>query len=123
MPFEGKGLFSGHNSNFDVSTASSKGAEKYDRIPDRLDWSGPLTDQHTKIYDTCNKYDAHLTKYHFDYIASNYEGMYLKMGYPDPKFVAKYVNKMVKQKGLNPSEVSVLDLGCGTGLVGKYLSE
>jgi len=44
------------------------------------------------------------------------------MGYPDPKFCAKYVQKFVKKNEQNPEEVKIIDFGCGTGLVGKYLA-
>lgn len=74
------------------------------------------------MYDCCNKFDKEKAKTHFDYIASNYEGMYLKMGYPDPKFVAKFVCKIAKQDGKNPSDCKIIDMGCGTGLIGKYLA-
>lgn len=37
------------------------------------------------MYETCNKYRAELAQTHFDHIAANYEGMYLRMGYPDPQ--------------------------------------
>lgn len=95
MPTEGGFLKSKKNSDNDLSTASSHAATKYEVPLDALDWAEGVkfTDKHVRMYDTCNKYDAHLTKAHFDFIAANYEGMYLRMGYPDPKFVAKYVNK------------------------------
>jgi len=64
-----------------------------------------------------------LAEVHFDFIASNYEGMYQRMGWPDPKMCAKMVHKFIKKNEMNPSEVSVLDYACGTGLVGQYLSE
>jgi len=48
--------------------------------------------------------------------------MYLKMGYPDPKFCAKYVQKIANKNGQNFKDVQIMDLGCGTGLVGKYLA-
>lgn len=60
---------------------------------------------------------------HYDHIASNYEGMYLRMGYPDPKYVATYVTKFAEKNKQDPAKVKVLDMACGTGLVGKYLSD
>lgn len=45
------------------------------------------------------------------------------MGYPDPKYVAAYVDQFVKKSKLDPNEVKILDFACGTGLVGQYLSE
>jgi len=48
----------------------------------------------------------------------NYEGMYLRMGYPDPKYVANYVAKFAKKKDMDPQDTNIIDFGCGTGLVG-----
>jgi len=45
------------------------------------------------------------------------------MGYPDPKYVAKFVDKYTKKNNWNATKVNILDLGCGTGLVGKNLAE
>ena len=45
------------------------------------------------------------------------------MGYPDPKYVAKQVTKIAEKNRQDPSQLKVLDLACGTGLVGQYLSE
>lgn len=66
--------------------------------PSRLDWGVPtLTDQHVNMFQKCNKYKKEDAATHFDYIASNYEGMYLRMGYPDPKYVANFANKFAKK--------------------------
>ena len=45
------------------------------------------------------------------------------MGYPDPKFVALYCSKLALKNKLNFKNTKVMDLACGTGLVGKYLSD
>ena len=42
------------------------------------------------------------------------------MGYPDPERVAKMVYKLTKKYKQKPADVSVLDLGCGTGLIGRH---
>lgn len=44
------------------------------------------------------------------------------MGYPDPKYVADYVVKFAKKNKLD-SNAKIMDLACGTGLIGQYLSE
>jgi len=72
---------------------------------------------------TCNKYKKEYAVQHFDYLAPNYEAMYLRVGYPDPKYVAAYCAKFALKCKLDLSKVTVLDLACGTGLVGKYLSD
>lgn len=73
-----------------MSTASSR---KYEEELEVLDWSkgAVMTKQHNRVYNVCNKYDKELAKVHFDFIATNYEGMYQRMGWPDPKMVAKMV--------------------------------
>lgn len=118
-------LMNGHKRNSSCFTVSSSCAtERYDEEPDRLDWQvDQLTDAHVKIYELCNKYKKEHAQKHFDHIASNYEGMYLRMGYPDPKYVANFANKFALKNGVNPASASVIDFGCGTGLVGQYMSE
>ena len=80
-----------------------------------------LTNDHIKLMERCNKYKDTDTKRHFDYIASNYEGLYNRAGWPDPKQVADLTKEATKLQ--KPEDVRILDIGCGTGLVGKYLSE
>jgi len=77
------------SSGMDVTTQSSNMTERYAEEPEVLDWSVKLDERHTKIIDMCSKYNKHYTKEHFDYLAPNYEAMYLKMGYPDPEKCAK----------------------------------
>lgn len=96
----------------------------YGEPAERLDWSVQyLTDKHVRMYETCNKYAKELTREHFDYVAENYEGMYLRMGYPDPKYVANFVAKISKRENWLAANLKVMDFACGTGLVGKYLHE
>ena len=66
---------------------------RYGNEAEKLDWSKDklLDDSHVRIIETCNKYKKEEAREHFDHIACNYEGMYLRMGYPDPKFVANFV--------------------------------
>lgn len=45
------------------------------------------------------------------------------MGYPDPKYVANYVARYTKRNKWIPKDVDIIDFGCGTGLVGKYLND
>lgn len=71
----------------------------------------------------CNKYKKSYAAQHFDYIASNYEGMYQRAGWPDPQYCANYAAKFVQKAKLDVAQAKVLDLACGTGLVGQYLAE
>ena len=127
MPMTTQGL-KGRHSRFSsmIETTTTRSALSNDRYgieAERLDWTIPeLTDKHKNMYNACNKYKKHEAVAHFDYLASNYEGMYLRCGYPDPKYVADYVAKFAK-KNKQDSNVKIMDLACGTGLVGQYLSE
>jgi predicted TPR repeat methyltransferase len=63
---------------------------------------------------------------HYDDLATNYEQIYLTVGWPDPKKAASLLEELVSagpDAGQRRTEVEVLDMGCGTGLVGQYLSE
>lgn len=107
-----------------VTNASSVSLNAYAEPAETLAWSvSHLTDKHVKMYETCNKYKREQAQAHFDHIASNYEGMYTRMGYPDPEYVANFVAKMAKRNKLAPADAKVLDFACGTGLVGKHLSQ
>ena len=74
-----------------------------------------------KYIEICNTFNMDQRERHFDYISSNYEGFYTRAGYPDPK---EAVDMLVEvTKGQNPADMSIIDFGCGTGLVGKHLKE
>jgi len=127
MPLTTKNL-KGHSrlsSSLDgLTNASSMITDRYNIEAEVLDWNVPhLTDKHKKMYDSCNKYHKENTQLHFDFLASNYEGMYLRMGYPDPKFISTYATKFCEKNKWDPAKVKVLDMACGTGLVGKYLAD
>lgn len=107
-----------------MTNTNSVMTDRYSLEPDRLDWSvSKLTAEHKRIFNACNKYQKENAKVHYDFLASNYEGMYLRMGYPDPKYVAQYCEKFAQKRNWKIPDLKVLDFACGTGLVGKYLSE
>ena len=60
---------------------------------------------------------------HFSTLASNYDAIMSRVGYPDPVLIADMVTRIMSSKGLNPETAKVIDFGCGTGLVGQKLSE
>jgi len=60
---------------------------------------------------------------HYNELASHYEDVYLKVGWPDPRKSADFVIQLQPTYGKEKVEVLVLDMGCGTGLVGQYLKE
>ena len=68
------------------------------------------------------KYDKGRAEEHFDDVADNYEGAYLRAGYPDPQKCAEYVTRLAEELGL-PNDTPIIDFACGTGLVGKHLND
>lgn len=124
MPMEKNNMKGLSKMSSGMTGASSVSLNRYVDEAEKLDWSVQyLSDKHVKMYETCNKYKQEQCQAHFDHIASNYEGMYLRMGYPDPAYVSKLVTKMSKVEKKAPQDIKVLDFACGTGLVGKNLSE
>lgn len=68
-----------------TADSSSSQFDQYSQPQALLDWSVErLTTDHIKLMERCNKYKQADCKKHFDYIASNYEGLYNRAGWPDP---------------------------------------
>lgn len=57
---------------------------------------------------------------HYDELCSHYEEVYLTAGWHDPLKCAELAKEVIGDKA---AESHVLDMGCGTGLVGQYLKE
>ena len=116
----------GHKRNSSIganSNGSTMSCDRYGIEPERMDWSVPvLTPQHKHMYNMCNKYKKEEAAMHFDYLAPNYEGMYLRMGWLDPKYVSDYVAKFATKNNWDHN-VKIMDFACGTGLIGQYLSD
>ena len=90
----------------------------------KLDFSEPtLSRECLREMEKHSKFDQKDLVDYYDSVAENYEGVYLRAGYPDPKKVAEFAHKTAIRDDLNIKESKVLDFGCGTGLVGKYMSE
>ena len=70
-----------------------------------------------------NGFEPDLVKMHYNHMAVNYEGIYIRLGYPDPVQVAVMAEKHANEKGIDKKTCKVLDLGCGTGLVGNALAK
>ena len=81
-----------------------------------------LTGDHVKVMEKFTKYDRAQVEAHFDGLADNYEGAYVRAGYPDPQQCADYVSKFAKNLGLS-KDAPIVDFACGTGLVGQRLNE
>ena len=74
-----------------------------------------LTDEELKIH---GQFDQDKIKEQYDHLSSNYEDVYLQVGYPDPDKCAEFVESLEISK-----EEEIFDMGCGTGLVGLKLKE
>ena len=60
-----------------------------------------LTGDHVRVMEKFAKYDKAQVEAHFDGVADNYEGAYLRAGYPDPQQCADYVSDFAKKLGLS----------------------
>lgn len=77
---------------------------------------------HVREFERYNKFDKTKCAQHFDNAALNYEGVYLRAGYPDPWKCAEFVDELANEMGLG-KKAEILDMACGTGLVGQALNE
>ena len=102
----------------------SLGFDKYAKEAIPLDFEVPmLGPDHVNEISKANGFDYGDAKRHFDHLSTNYEAIYLRLGFPDPMKVAEKCEKYAKLKGLKKEDAKILDLGCGTGLIGKYLAQ
>ena len=118
---------SAHPSNLtdaSAETAVSVGYNKYHDYPGELDWNVPvLTHEHIKEVEKCNGFESSQAEMHYDHLSPVWEQIYTRLGYPDPEKVANMVAKHARARGHNPETCRILDLGCGTGMIGSRLSD
>lgn len=81
-----------------------------------------LGPSHINEIQKCNGFEPGEARRHYDHIAINYEAIYLRLGFPDPKKVAEKVEKYAKLNGIDKDTCRILDVACGSGLIGKYLA-
>lgn len=105
-------------------TARSVSSTGFDPYGDQMifDWTEgeQLCSEQVRLIETCNGFAEGNAKQHYDFIAPNYEGIFNHLGYPDPEFVAKFAAACAKKLG-SGKDLKVLDMACGTGLVGQQL--
>jgi 2-polyprenyl-3-methyl-5-hydroxy-6-metoxy-1,4-benzoquinol methylase len=82
-----------------------------------------LTEEHKKEMEKHAGFKQDGIIEHYDDLCVNYEAIYLRAGFHDPKKCAELTKECFNLIGKDMAEVDVLDMGCGTGLVGKYLHD
>ena len=85
-----------------------------------MNFSGELTEAHKIEMAKHGNFSQDNISEHYDELSSHYEEIYLRAGWHDPLKCAELAKHCV---GENAATSSVLDMGCGTGLVGQYLKE
>lgn len=87
-----------------------------------MDFSGELTEAHKIEMAKHGNFSQENISEHYDELSSHYEEIYLRAGWHDPLKCAELAKKCVGDDEVTQL-AQVLDMGCGTGLVGKYLLE
>ena len=85
-----------------------------------LNFEGELTEEHKKEMEKHGAFSQDKIAEHYDELSSHYEEIYLRAGWHDPLKCAELAKQC---SGESAENSSVLDMGCGTGLVGQYLRE
>ena len=86
-----------------------------------MNFSGELTEAHKQEMVKHGNFSQDHIAEHYDELSSHYEEIYLRAGWHDPLKCAELTKKCLGDEGA--ATASVLDMGCGTGLVGQYLKE
>lgn len=74
-------------------------------------------------------YDKEIIDKQYDELAPNYEDLYLRAGWNDPEECAKLARDTEEsltdelKAGGDKDTMEILDMGCGSGLVGKHLKD
>lgn len=85
-----------------------------------MNFSGELTDEHKQEMMKHANFKQENIVDHYNETCDNYEQIYLRAGWNDPLKCAELANDVLVE---NREEANIMDMGCGTGLVGKYLSD
>jgi predicted TPR repeat methyltransferase len=85
-----------------------------------LNFDGELTEQHKEEMQKHGAFTQDHIAEHYNELSSHYEQIYLRAGWHDPLKCAELAKQCV---GDAAEGAAVLDMGCGTGLVGQYLKE
>jgi predicted TPR repeat methyltransferase len=85
-----------------------------------LNFNGELTEAHKQEMMKHGNFTQDKIAEHYNELSSHYEEIYLRAGWHDPLKCAELAKTCV---GDAVEAAHVLDMGCGTGLVGQYLVE
>ena len=80
-----------------------------------MNWTGELTEEHKQEMSKHGKFNQETIAELYNDLSSNYEQIYLRAGWHDPLKCAELAKLCFED---HASEATVLDMGCGTGLVG-----
>lgn len=90
----------------------------------KLDFSvDVLTEEHKQEMEKHAGFNQETITGHYDEVCTNYEAIYLRVGFHDPKKCQELTSECYQLVGKEKADVEILDMGCGTGLVGQYLYE
>lgn len=85
-----------------------------------MDFTAELTEEMKAEMLKHNTYSQDTIVSHYNETSNNYEEIYLRAGWHDPIKCAELAEEVLKE---SISRSMILDMGCGTGLVGKFLYE
>jgi predicted TPR repeat methyltransferase len=85
-----------------------------------MDFNGELTEAHKQEMIKHGNFSQENIAEHYNELSKHYEEIYLRAGWHDPLKCAELAKHFI---GDNAATANVLDMGCGTGLVGQYLKE
>lgn len=85
-----------------------------------MDFNGELTEEHKQEMVKHGNFTQDNIAEHYNDLSAHYEQIYLRAGWHDPLKCAELAKTCVGDAAPNSE---VMDMGCGTGLVGQYLKE
>jgi predicted TPR repeat methyltransferase len=80
-----------------------------------MNFSGELTDAHKEEMRKHGGFSQDKIVDHYNELAPNYEQIYLRAGWHDPQKCAELAAEFLSGQ---QETATILDMGCGTGLVG-----
>ena len=82
----------------------------------KLDYQQEMTEDHYKELDKWKSFDHDKIAEQYNGLCTNYDNILNTVGWPDPLKCAEFTEFLCPKD--DTSKVNVLDMGCGTGLVG-----